>query len=95
MNMTVAAFIDSDGSSLSGALRALWFADRGDWEQAHEIAQAEDTREGAWVHAYLHRVEADTSNANYWYRQAGRTPPSGDLRAEWEGIARELLLTGS
>jgi hypothetical protein len=95
MNMTVAAFIDSDGSSLSGALRALWFAGRGDWEQAHEIAQAEDTREGAWVHAYLHRVEGDTSNANYWYRQAGRTPQSGDLRAEWEAIARELLLTGS
>ena len=78
MDMTTMEFIDGDGSSFSGALRALWFAGRGEWEQAHEIAQAEDNRDGAWVHAYLHRVEGDTNNANYWYRarQAGRHKPA-------------------
>ncbi len=91
--MTTMELIDSDGSSFSGALRALWFAGRGEWEQAHEIAQAEDNRDGAWVHAYFHRVEGDTSNANYWYRRAGRPTQTGDLRAEWESITNELLLT--
>ena len=32
-------------------LRALWHGLRGDWQAAHEIAQAEDDRDSAWVHA--------------------------------------------
>ena len=89
--MTLAEFVDSDSSSHNGALQALWFAGRGDWELAHEIAQADDSREAAWVHAYLHREEGDTSNAAYWYRRAGRPAYTGDLRTEWETIVRELL----
>ncbi len=27
---------------------------------------------GAWVHAYLHRKQGDTSNAGYWYERAGK-----------------------
>ena len=88
--MTFEEFVDSDGSSHSGALQALWFAGRGDWELAHEIAQAEDSCETAWVHAF-HRVEGDTSNAAYWYGRAGRPAYIGDLRMEWETIVRELL----
>ena len=89
--MTFAEFVDSDSSSHRGALQALWFAGRGDWELAHEIAQAEDSREAAWVHAYLHREEGDTSNAAYWSRRAGRPISTGVLRIEWEMIVRELL----
>ncbi len=89
--MTFVEFVDSDSSSHTGALQALWFACRGDWELAHEIAQGEDSREAAWVHAYLHREEGDTINAAYWYRRAGRSVYTGDLRTEWEKIVRELL----
>jgi hypothetical protein len=39
----------------------------------------------------LHRVEGDLGNARYWYRQAGRAPPSGRMRADWDSIAGELL----
>ena len=89
--MTVEEFAESDGRFDQPALRALWLAGREEWEQAHEIAQSEESREGAWVHAYLHRAEGDTSNAGYWYRRAGRPAQTGDLRAEWEAIVMELL----
>lgn len=89
--MTFTEFRSSEAGSYQVALRALWVAGRGDWDQAHEIAQLEDSLDGAWVHAYLHRVEGDTSNANYWYRQARRPLQTGDLRAEWETIVMELL----
>lgn len=73
------------------ALRALWLDARGDWDAAHAAAQEDDGRDGAWVHAYLHRKEGDEMNAGYWYARAGRPAASGDLRAEWESIARALL----
>jgi hypothetical protein len=84
-------FVESDGQSHQRMLRALWLANRGEWEQAHALAQAEDSRDGAWVHAYLHRVEGETSNASYWYRGASRPVQSGELKAEWETIVMELL----
>ena len=84
-------FLGTDSSLYSGPLLALWHAGHNNWHQAHEIAQAEDTRDAAWVHAYLHRAEGDTFNANYWYRRAHRPSPTTDLQAEWDQITRELL----
>jgi hypothetical protein len=43
------------------------------------------------VHAHLHRVEGDLSNAGYWYRRAGRPAARGALEAEWAQIAAALL----
>jgi hypothetical protein len=75
---------------LKPPLAALWWAAKGDWEAAHKIVQDEDTREAAWVHAYLHRVEGDLSNAGYWYRQAGQPAAKDSLEAEWERIVSAL-----
>jgi len=72
-------------------LQALWHDARGDWGRAHELAQEIDTRDGAWVHAYLHRKEGDPDNARYWYRRAGRTESAAPLDDEWSEIARALL----
>ncbi|WP_426955430.1 hypothetical protein [Muricoccus radiodurans] len=69
---------------------AMWHAQRGDWERAHEIAQAVETRDGAWVHGYLHRQEGDLANADYWYRRAGRRRSDLSLAAEWEDIVGAL-----
>ena len=71
--------------------RALWHAARGEWDTAHTIAQDVDTKDGAWVHAYLHRQEGDLGNAAYWYRRAGRPVASDSLDAEWDRIATALL----
>lgn len=73
------------------ALQALWHAAKGDWETAHETAQEDKSVSGAWVHAYLHRVEGDLSNAGYWYRKAGRPQSSSSLQEEWRQIAEALL----
>lgn len=73
------------------ALAALWWAAKGDWEKAHECAQHGEGGRADWVHAYLHRLEGDLPNARYWYGRAGKTPPSGDLDAEWEAIAAKML----
>lgn len=76
---------------LSGALLALWHDARGDWTAAHEAAQGDETANGAWVHAYLHRKEGDVGNAAYWYRRAGRPLSRAGLEAEWDQIAADLL----
>ena len=48
---------------LAPPLAALWWAAKGDWDAAHKIVMNEDSKDAAWVHAYLHRVEGDLSNA--------------------------------
>jgi hypothetical protein len=78
-------------AGLDRALAALWHAAKGDWTKAHELAQEQDDATGAWVHAYLHRVEGDQSNAGYWYRRAGKPHARAALETEWEEIARALL----
>lgn len=76
---------------LEGALLALWYAGRDDWDRAHAIAQKADSKDGDWVHAYLHRVEGDGSNAQYWYQRAGRPAANVPLEQEWSEISTALL----
>ena len=75
----------------SAPLVALWHDAKGDWEEAHRVAQAADDEDGAWVHAYLHRKEGDAGNAAYWYGRARRPVATGDLQGEWEQIVSALL----
>ncbi len=75
----------------SGALVALWWDARGDWDSAHRAAQADESPAGAAVHAYLHRKEPDLANARYWYARAGRSPCDAPLADEWAALATELL----
>jgi hypothetical protein len=78
-------------ATLPPLLAALWWEANGNWDQAHEIAQAEDGADAAWVHAYLHRKEGDTGNAGYWYRQARQANCTLPLEKEWEQIVSALL----
>ena len=81
----------SPPAGINGAVQALWWQAKGDWHKAHRCAQAEGNENGAWAHAYLHRVEGDQMNAGGWYKRAGKTPSTASLDAEWEEIARALL----
>jgi hypothetical protein len=76
--------------SLSNLLEALWYDAQGDWQSAHQLAQNDQTDNGAWVHAYLHKKEGDNSTAQYWYDRAGRKNEEVTFSVEWELIATEL-----
>ncbi|MHB2167774.1 hypothetical protein [Alsobacter sp. R-9] len=94
--MTLEGFADSlsqpiPPADLTPALLGLWHDARGDWDGAHRCVQDDETPDGSWVHAYLHRKEGDLGNAGYWYRRAGRAVASGPLADEWAAIARDLL----
>jgi hypothetical protein len=72
-------------------LQSLWYDAKGEWDQAHRIAQDVAGADGARVHAYLHRKEGDPSNARYWYRRAGHPAATEPLEQEWTRLVEELL----
>ena len=76
---------------VSNPLRALWRAANGEWDAAHALAQSAPGADGAWVHAHLHRIEGDLSNAAFWYRRAGKPVCDAPLDDEWAQIAAALL----
>ena len=83
---------DAPPQGIGRALETLWREAKGEeWKQAHTLAQAQNDEIGAWVHAYLHRVEGDDSNAAHWYRRAGRPRSAAPLAEEWAAIAAALL----
>jgi hypothetical protein len=82
---------DAPAAGIAPPLAGLWWTAKGDWDRAHRIVQDESSREAAWVHAHLHRVEGDLGNAAYWYRQARQPVASDALDVEWERIASALL----
>jgi hypothetical protein len=62
--------------------KAVAHALGGDWQSAHLIAQDyEQDDDASWIHAVVHRMEGDLTNARYWYRRCRR-----DLRA---GVSTE------
>jgi hypothetical protein len=73
-------------------IQSLWWDAKGDWHKAHALIDSLDDKNSCWVHAYLHRKEGDISNANYWYRRAGKQNPGVSLQDEWNAISTELLL---
>ena len=77
-------------AGLSVTLTALWWDAKGDWALAHELVDSLETQEGMAVHAYLHRKEGVSSNADYWYNRAGRKFHRPTLDAEWEALVEGL-----
>ena len=77
---------------LSLEAKALWYVKKGDWEAAHGIAQDIETPTGSWLHALLHLIEGDLSNARYWFVEAGRPMKKPSQIDElWDEIAGEVL----
>jgi hypothetical protein len=82
---------DFPPENLSANATALWYDGKGDWEKAHQVVQDRTEKDAAWIHAYLHRKEGDTRNADYWYNRAGKNRPDISLQDEWERIASAML----
>lgn len=80
-------------AGLSVPLAALWWDAKGEWARAHSLVDELETKDGMAVHAYLHRKEGQSANADYWYGRAGREFHRAALPAEWEALAAGLLST--
>ena len=78
-------------AALSPQLKSLWYDGKGNWQQAHNQVDHLNDQSSAWVHAYLHRKEGDTWNADYWYRRAGKSRPDISLEEEWEHLVLKFL----
>ena len=76
---------------ISAPLKALWWDAKGDWAQAHAQVEDLETRDAMAVHAYLHRKEGDSGNADYWYRRSGTNFRRPTLEAEWDALVQGLL----
>ena len=81
----------SPPGKISAYLQALWYDGKNDWDKAHDIIQDVEDKTAAWVHAYLHRKEGDSFNANYWYNRAGKKMPDYSLEQEWKEMVNALL----
>ncbi len=73
-------------------IRAVDLAIAGDWEGSHTIVQAfEDDATACWIHAVLHKIQGDESNARYWYRRSGNFYEAyADPKAELAAIKAAL-----
>jgi len=81
---------DDPPQGLSVPHAALWWDAKGNWARAHDLVDSLETPEGMAVHAYLHRKEGVESNADYWYRRAGRTFQRATLNEEWTALVEWL-----
>jgi hypothetical protein len=63
----------------------------GNWREAHNLVQSDDSLLGAWLHGILHIQEGDLEDAEYWYGKAGRHFRSrGTLEEELARFEAEL-----
>ncbi len=77
--------------NISVYLLSLWYDATGDWDKSHSTIQDIDSKNAEWIHAYLHRKEGDTFNADYWYRRAGKKRPDSTLSEEWNELVMAML----
>ena len=83
--------LNAPPAGTEGPLAALWHAAKGDWHKAHAIVQDDESKDAAWVHAHLHRVEGDQDNARYWYDKADKSVGTMPIDEEWSAITGSLL----
>lgn len=66
----------------SDKLKTLNYIDEGEWDKAHQLIQSYSDKISCLIHAHLHRIEGDLSNANYWYGRAGSVAPDNTLEED-------------
>ena len=77
------------GASLP--VTALWWVCKRNWQTAHDLIDQAPGLDEAWVHAFLHRMEGDQGNADYWYRRAGKVRPNETIGKELEQLLNHFL----
>jgi hypothetical protein len=71
-------------------LKVLDLAKIGSWDEAHHLVQQYSDSRSCLLHAYLHRVEGDLSNAKYWYARAKTEMPDNSLEEEFDRLYSQI-----
>ena len=62
--------------------KILNLAGEGNWKEAHHLIEQSSDKLSCLVHAYVHRIENNNADANYWYGRAGVEIPVNTLEEE-------------
>lgn len=83
---------ENDVADRALLIKAVDLALAGDWSGAHDLVDdIEDDKTACWLHACLHKMEPDETNARYWYRLSAQFYESfADPRAELAAIKAAL-----
>jgi hypothetical protein len=66
--------------------RALELIEQDKWDESHNLVQDGNDKLCYLVHALLHRIEGDLSNAGYWYDRADEAMPENTIAEETERL---------
>ena len=78
-------------SSNEALARAVDLLAGGEWQQAHEIVQKDNSALAAWIHGIVHILEGDLDNAQGWYRKTDRAYPGPEaVQAEIAAARRAV-----
>jgi len=78
-------------NSMTPLLRILALMRDGNWDEAHNLVQRDDSISAAWLHGLLHVQEGDLENAEYWYGRARRNfHERGSLSEELDALEASL-----
>ena len=78
-------------SSNDALARAVDLLAGGEWQQAHEIVQKDNSALAAWIHGIVHILEGDLENAQGWYRKTDRAYPGPEaVQAEIAAARRAV-----
>jgi hypothetical protein len=66
----------------------------GDWEGSHELTNDDESPEGCYLHAIIHRMEPNPANSAYWWRHLGAHPLFQQVRERAEEILSKRRLDG-
>ena len=88
-NLVQALKQDTPSPNFTIPQKALWLTHHNKWQKAHDLVQSGDDGLSSLIHGYLHHIEGDHWNGDYWYRQSGYDVPKEQDR-QWEFIVEQV-----
>lgn len=70
--------------------KALELIQNKEWDAAHILVQNHSDSLSCQIHGYLHRIEGDLPNAQYWYRRGGLELLDNSLEQEFIRLLNQL-----